>query len=83
MIFQNRVIIASTTVYETSAVGAMLSLTEVLQKYKIAHHSDLITSQHNDDHNDQAKDKILFLHLGVNTCQQNFCLEKTAWNGPF
>jgi hypothetical protein len=69
-------------VYETSAVGAMFSFTEVLQKYKVAHHSELIASQHNDDRSDQVTDKILFLHLGVNTSQENFCLEKTAWNGP-
>jgi pyroglutamyl-peptidase len=80
MPIDSRVVLVSTTVFETSAVGALFSLTELLQKHKIALHSNTaaIITEPND--HDKAKDIILFLHLGVNTHQENFCLEKTAWN---
>jgi len=57
--------LASCNVFETSAVGALTQLTDILQKHQIAK---------------ERNEVIVFLHLGVNDRAEGFSLEKRGVN---
>eukprot|EP01123_Difflugia_compressa_P005998 TRINITY_DN18136_c0_g1_i1.p1 TRINITY_DN18136_c0_g1~~TRINITY_DN18136_c0_g1_i1.p1 ORF type:complete len:228 (+),score=49.84 TRINITY_DN18136_c0_g1_i1:6-689(+) len=64
----SQISISSTTIFETSAVGAGMVLSELLQKHQISQQQQQQTST------------VVFLHLGVNGGGTHFLLEKTAYN---
>jgi pyroglutamyl-peptidase len=64
----SRIEIASTTVYETSAIGAVESFEQVLQRQKAIEGSY------------PADTKVFYLHLGVAATSETFLLEQVAWN---
>lgn len=55
--------------YETSAIGAVESFEDVLQRQKA------IAGSY------PADTKVFFLHLGVAATSETFLLEQVAWNG--
>jgi len=70
----SKIKLESFTVLETSGVGSLLSLFELLQRFGIS------SAQQNNKETEEGEEKIIFVHFGVAASETKFRLESVAWN---